>query len=139
MKRLHDIEVALEAKKVRSAWDKGVKLYAEELLFDLKEGIKGGYIDEDLACSNWKMFLKALLNGVDNWAQYSWGGCSFIYDYEIAERLCTPSELRKTDNGRKEPNKNEHWLDVQARALRQAAWMLWTVSREEGLTWQILQ
>lgn len=130
MKKLHDIEVALEAKKVRSAWDKGVKLYAEELLFDLKEGIKGGYIDEDIACSNWKMFLESLLNGADNWGQYSWGGCSFIYDYEIADRLCTPSELKRTKGGEREPNKNEHWLDVQARALRQAAWMLWTVSGE---------
>ena len=130
MKRVHDIEVALEAKKVRSAWDKGVKLYAEELLFDLKEGIKGGYIDEDLACSNWKMFLEALLNGADNWAQYSWGGCSFIYDPDIAERHCTPSELKRTRHGYNEPNRNEHWLDVQARALRQAAWLLWTVTGE---------
>ena len=130
MKNLYDIEVALEAKKVRSAWDKGVKLYAEELLFDLKEGIKGGYIDSDIALSNWKCFLNALLNGAANWSEYSWGGCSFIYDYHIAERLCIPSELKRTDNGMKEPNKKEHWLDVQARALRQAAWMLWTLTGE---------
>ena len=130
MKNLHDIEVALEAKKVRSAWDKGVKLYAEELLFDLKEGIKGGYIDSDIALSNWKCFLDALLNGADNWAQYSWGGCSFIYDGDIADRLCIPSEWKKTNGGLRRPNKNELWLDVQARALRQAAWMLWNLTGE---------
>ena len=130
MKNLHDIEVALSNKKVRSAWDKGVKLYAEELLYDLKEGIKGGYIDSDIALSNWSLFLNALLNGAANWSQYSWGGCSFIYDWEIADRLCTPSELKRTKGGELEPNKEEHWLDVQARALRQAAWMLWYLTGE---------
>ena len=76
------------------------------------------------------MLLDALLNGADNWAQYSWGGCSFIYDGYIADRLCTPSEWKKTNGGLRRPNKNELWLDVQARALRQAAWMLWNLTGE---------
>jgi len=62
-----------------------------------------------------------MLNGAQNWYQYSWGGCSLIYDRDIAERLCTPSELKRTKNGERRPNQNEEWLDVQARALRQAA------------------
>lgn len=40
--------------------------------------------------------------------------------YDIAKLLCTPSELKKTDYGRKLPNSTEDWLDVQARALYQA-------------------
>ena len=43
-----------------------------------------------------------------------------IYDKEIAERLCTKTELRKTDGGQKRPNSQEEWLDTQARALFQA-------------------
>jgi hypothetical protein len=60
------------------------------------------------------------LNGAKDWSQYSWGGCSLIYDAAIARRLCTPSELKKTRNGERRPNSNEEWLDTQARALNQA-------------------
>lgn len=62
-----------------------------------------------------------MLNGADSWIQYSWGGCSLIYDGDIAERLCSPSELKKTRNGERKPNGNEEWLDTQARALYQAS------------------
>ena len=47
-----------------------------------------------------------------------------IYDGDIAERLCCPSELKKTRNGERRPNSREEWLDVQARALRQASYMV---------------
>lgn len=47
-------------------------------------------------------------------------GYSLVFDEDIARRLCTKSELLWSDNGRRAPNKNEQWLDVQARALYQA-------------------
>jgi len=61
-----------------------------------------------------------LLNGAHDWIEYSYGGCSFIFDSDIAERLCTPSELKKKKGGELQPNSYELWLDVQARALNQA-------------------
>ena len=69
---------------------------------------------------NEKELKEWLLNGAMDWEDYSYGGCSLIYDSQIAERLCTPSELKKKDGGRLEPNSQESWLDVQTRALRQA-------------------
>ena len=60
------------------------------------------------------------MNGAMDWEDYSYGGCSLIYDGDIAERLCTPSELKKKDGGRLAPNSQESWLDVQTIALRQA-------------------
>ena len=45
---------------------------------------------------------------------------SLIYNEDIAERLCTPSELKKTRHGERRPNAREEWLDTQARALFQA-------------------
>lgn len=51
------------------------------------------------------------------------GGCGLIYDRDIAETLCTPSELRKTKNGERNPNSREQWLDVQARAAFQG-WLM---------------
>ena len=46
---------------------------------------------------------------------------TIIYDEDIAKRVCTPSELKKTRNGERRPNSSEEWLDTQARALYQAA------------------
>ena len=110
----------VEQTKTRSAWDRGVKEYAEELLEELAEAVEGGYVDEsDL--SNRRLFEKAMLNGAGSWAQFSDGGCSLCYDGQIAERLCAPWELRKTDHGRKDPNPRENWIAVQTRALYQAA------------------
>lgn len=48
-----------------------------------------------------------------------------IYDGDIAERLCTPSEYKRKRGGDFQPNSRETWLDVQARALYQAArWII---------------
>jgi hypothetical protein len=67
---------------------------------------------------------RQLLDGASDWNEYGWGSCSLIYDTEIAARLCTPSELKKTHGGERNPNGRERWLDVQARALRRAANMV---------------
>lgn len=110
----------IESTKTRSAWGRGVKAYAEDLVNNLFDGIDGGWIDPEDLC-NGRMIEKALLNGAGSWSDYSWGGCSYIYNYQIAEMLCTPSELNKTRHGDRRPNKSEDWLDTQARALYQAA------------------
>lgn len=106
----------LEARKDRSAWDKGVTLYAFELAQELEERIayEERNPETEKECRNWMM------NGAQNWHDYSWGGSSLIYNRDIAERLCCPSELKKTHNGERRPNSREEWLDTQARALYQA-------------------
>lgn len=115
-----EIRNYLTETKDRSAWKKGVTIYALEILDDLEEQIDGGYLTEEIFESP-KLLDKAMLNGAKDWNQYSWGGCSLIYDGDIAERLCTPSELKRTRNGERRPNSSEEWLDVQTRALYQAA------------------
>lgn len=126
---LETIKKEITERKYRSAWDKGVTVYALEILGNLGEAIQDGYFDEeDLAAP--KILDKAMLNGADSWEQYSWGGCSLIYDGDIAERLCSPSELKKTRNGERRPNSREEWLDTQARALRQAAWRVKDAARK---------
>ena len=120
MGNIEKLYQSIESEKQRSAWEKGVTQYALEMVEQLGEQINGGYFDElDFAES--KKVRAALLNGAADWNQYSWGGCSLIYDSDIAERLCCPSELKKTRNGERRPNSREEWLVVQARALYQAA------------------
>lgn len=106
----------LEARKDRSAWNKGVTLYAFELVEELRERAEyeGRNPEAGKECRKW------MLNGADDWSMYSWGGSSLIYNSDIAERLCCPSELKKTRDGERRPNSREEWLDVQARALFQA-------------------
>lgn len=120
MTNIEKLYQSIESEKQRSAWDKGVKKYALEMVEQLGEQINGGYFEE-LDLTESKKVRAALLNGAADWSQYSWGGCSLIYDSDIAERLCSPSELKKTRNGERRPNSREEWLDTQARALFQAA------------------
>lgn len=93
----------------RSAWDKGVMSYALEMLesYEPSEVTKEG-----------------LLNGARDWDAYSYGGSADIYDADIAERLCTPSELKKTRHGELKPNSSEDWLQCQARALGHASHLI---------------
>jgi hypothetical protein len=119
---------ALDEEKTRSAWGRGVKEYAAELIDELGEAIAGGWFDPaDIGAP--LMLKKQLLNGASDWSQYSWGGSSLIYNEDIAARLCTPSELKKTRNGERRPNAREEWLDTQARALYQAALMVQRIAR----------
>ena len=117
MKKLAEIEMALETRNDRSAWNKGVTLYAFELLDVYEERVKYEGRDAETRAE----FKAWLLNGADSWESYSWGGSSLIYNGDIAERLCCPSELKKTRSGERRPNAREEWLDVQARALFQAS------------------
>lgn len=117
MKSYSDILAALEARKGRSAWDKGVTTYAVSLLDNYQE--RAEY--EGREAANSKELEEWLLNGASTWSGYSWGGSALIYNGDIAKRLCNPTELKRTHNGKRRPNSREDWPDVQARALAQAA------------------
>ena len=102
-------------KPGRSAWGRGVHTYASELV----EGL-----DDSADMSNETLLRKALLNGADDWQQYSEGGCALVYDADIAERVCSPSELKRVKGGSLRPNARETWIECQARALGQAAFLV---------------
>lgn len=117
MKSYSDILAALEARKDRSAWDKGVTAYAIDLLDQYQERARF----EGREAASRKELEEWLLNGASTWGEYSWGGSALIYNGDVAKRLCNPSELKRTHNGERRPNSREEWLDTQARALAQAA------------------
>ena len=118
--KLDTLAEAIKAQPARSAWDKGVKLYALELIEEVSEEAWDGGPN---------MRKKALLNGAQDWQQFSEGGCSLIYNADIAERLCSPSELKRTKGGILNPNTGETWIDCQARALFQACNMVLRLAR----------
>lgn len=110
------IAAELETLKGRSAWDKGVTLYAWDLLDEIQERANYEHKEPETTAE----LKEYALNGAESWDQYSWGGSALIYNGDIAKRLCSPSELKKTRNGERRPNSREDWLDTQARALSQA-------------------
>lgn len=125
----------ITAAPARSAWSRAKKEYAAELLGNLRGA--AAYAAETGTPSpltDRETVRAALLNGARDWSEYSWSGCALIYDSDIAARVCTPSELRRTHGGQRDPNPREKWLDVQARALYQAGAVLMaaydTVARE---------
>lgn len=107
----------INSSKARSAWARGVREYALDLVESLNQ--YGDIDPTDLTSP--KLVERYLLNGAASWAQYSAGGCALIYNRDIARRLCTASELKRTRGGQREPNARETWIDVQARALSHAA------------------
>ena len=106
----------IEHLNPRSKWNRGVVRYAMELINSIEVG-------EEVT-------EKRLLNGAKDWKEYSEGGYAFIYDELICRRLCTPSEIEKTHDGKRRPNNHENWLDVQARALYQAAQLIMKIKKE---------
>ena len=106
----------LNARKCRGTWDNAVNAYAVELVESLD--------DWDKQPENVAELREMLLNGAPDWSAYSWGGSSLVYNWDIAERLCTPSELRRLTrkNGTiNDSPRGVHLLEHQARALSQAA------------------
>lgn len=100
-------------KPERSAWGRGVQAYATEIAETLA--------DQAHEVEPTRVAIERIaLNGARDWNQYSWDGCSLIYDGDIAKLLCPPSTLKRKRNGALPPNSCEEWLDVQARALVQA-------------------
>lgn len=106
----------LDEFKTCSAWKRGVKEYAHDILSEVEDIAKFRHT----APRDKEEFLKMALNGAESWARYSYGGNSLCCDFQIADRLCTPSELKRKKGGELQPNSQESWLDVQARALSQA-------------------
>ena len=119
MKTNTELTALIVATPAHSAWRRGVKEYALEMVCNAEGPPLSGVAD----------LKKELLNGAANWRVYSEGGCALIYNADIAERLCSPSEYRKTRDGERAPNSRETWLEVQARALGQAATLIATVAK----------
>ena len=119
-----DLRAAVENYRLMygTAWHNGVMEYAVELLTEYEEnhGKEIEMLNEEI-----------LLRGAPNWERYSMGGCSLIRDEEIAERVCSQTQMFIYDRGNKPPvgmrtlrgiaHSKTEWLEVQAYALHEAA------------------
>lgn len=105
-----------ERAEITAGWYNGVADYALDLIDSLDEmnfdPSKDYTIDE---------LYKLMLNGANDWRQYSYGGSSLIYNDDIAKRLCTPSELERNHSSELPVAGYDSCLDMQAKALSQAS------------------
>lgn len=103
--------------RTTSAWSKGVKEYALELLnaFIEEHGETQEATDEALV---------DLMQGAEDWTRFSVSGFTLITSEEIARRVCSVPDLRRFSYGREDPSPCKTWFDVQAEALRQAHGMI---------------
>lgn len=114
-----------EAEKLsrteRSCWSRGVaslvRDYAEDVLRE-----------HDGETATIKEFDQLWNCGAETLRDAVYGGCFDIWNYDIAKRLCTPSEFKRTKEGMREPNRRETWLDVEYRAICRAVCLAWSIS-----------
>lgn len=121
VKNIQAVANEVNNTKTRSAWSKGVKAYALEMLESFEEWRKW---NEENGESVPELDERTALNGAKDWSAWTYGGCGLVYDCAIAERLCTPSELRKLDGGERVLSGAATWCDIEARAARQAWQMI---------------
>lgn len=108
-----------EYESTKGTYKKAVILYALELVDNIGDNYTTTQEQRDNLEKIEKQELKALaLNGADSWSQYSWGGCSLCYNYDILERLFCPSIVKKYENA--DTVQGVHLLDRQANALARA-------------------
>lgn len=117
-------------RKNASAWKNGVKNYADILIDKLPDDYCMIFDNQMGLEKHIKILKKLLLNGAENWRQYSYGGRAYISNNVIALHLCNFSEYRNSKGGEKQPNAREKWLDVQARALQQAELLITSAIRD---------
>ena len=114
-KTYSEIHNLLTQEKPRSAWSRGVNNIALDIVSEILEEYDGNdaphyYRVDDFARHFYNVSLREAVDG----------GCFLIYDYDIAENFCTPSELKRVKNGYRNPNSSESWLDVMYRGAYQA-------------------
>lgn len=114
-KTYSEIHTLLIKEKPRSAWARGVNNIAMDIVREILENSNGNdaphyYSVPDFCREFYGVSLREAV----------YGGLFLIYNSDIAENFCTPSELKRTKNGEYNPNRSESWLDVMYRGAYQA-------------------
>lgn len=108
-------EKLAKVSRSRSCWDRGVALYAKEMVDELEE-FKAYENVNDV-----ESLIKEILSGAEDWEQYSRGGFGLISNYAIAERLYTKSRFKEWEKKLNKTGDTESLIDLEATALAQAS------------------
>lgn len=118
---IETVRKAIEAINARSAWDRGVKAYALDILSEFDEWRE---FSESQGVEAPELNERTALNGAKDWHQWAEGGCGLVYNYAIAERLYTPARVARLPKG-------FDYLAEETRAVKRA-WRLISRTIEHG-------
>ncbi len=118
-RKIGEIYEAIHCVSARSAWEKGVIRYADEL-FEAYLSNRGLSL-KDFQVRIGKITEADLLRGAPSWDRYSRGGMALVSNEDICRRLCTKAVFKKKLGGQVTPSTGEDWLDQQTKALEYAA------------------
>ncbi len=127
MSTIADIREKIANSNASTAWKKGVRDYAEDLFDHYVRDYK--HLEETAELQE-PVTEKDLLNGAQDWNEYSYGGCALVDDSEICETMCTPHDQIRYDYGNSPFRRGEEWLSVQARALRAASGLVMRIANK---------
>lgn len=118
-RKIGEIYETIHNSPARSAREKGIIQYADELLEAYLSN--RGLSLKDFQVRIGKITEADLLRGAPSWDRYSRGGMALVSNEDICRRLCTKAVFKKRMGGLVQPSIGGDWLDVQATALAEAA------------------
>lgn len=118
-RKIGEIYETIHSTAARSAREKGIIQYADELLEAYLNN--RGLSLENFQVRIGKITEADLLRGAPSWERYSRGGMALVSNEDICRRLCTKAEFKKKMGGLVQPVRGGDWLDCQAEALKKAA------------------
>ena len=115
-----------------SAWMHGVVAYAVNMLNSISDHDFAYlvYYAQQEGEDGIEKARAILHTPYDNWRNYSRLN-GWLSDEAIATLLCTPEELKRFDGGKLPPNGRSTWIDIQTRAMYNAACLI--VATVQGL------
>lgn len=108
------------SKTERSCWSRAVASLIRDYAADVLGEHDGETVSNKELFRLWSCGSETLKDAV-------YGGCFDIWNYDIAKRLCTPSEFKRSNEGMRNPNRRENWLDVEYRAIYRAVCLAYNI------------
>lgn len=108
------------SKSEHTYWSRGVVSLIRDYAKEVLQEHDGETVSNKELFKLWSCGAETLKDAV-------YGGCFDIWNYDIAKRLCTPSEFKRSKEGMRNPNRCETWLDVEYRAIYRAVCLTYNI------------
>lgn len=131
---IYDIIDLIEKEKHSTQENKNTNYYAVSHLADIAGALHGEKLDpeiENISKLSWNngSLIKTILNGAENFQEWSNGGLGLIYNIDLAKTLLTPEQFKKWENG----DKYIDFLKMQAKFARKGYEKIKVICREKGI------
>ena len=132
--KIDDIIEIIENEKIGTQQDKNINYYVVWHLEKISEYLYYENLDpeiENIFKLSWNngSLIKTILNGAENFEQWSNGGLGLIYNFDLAKTLLTSDQFKKWENG----DKYIDFLKMQAKFAKKGYEKIKVICREKGI------